>query len=489
MKKTLFMGIAVAFLFSACEYKNLPEIIADGTLKGTIEQPVVDGFGEQTRAGFGQSFAFNWQTGDKIMVLTSAGSKAFTLSSGAGTATGTFVGSLESGMTVSNKVASPYKSGNTLSATSTSMTLPAEYNYGSNTTFTTIPVTLPCWAPIEANAFSMSHLVGYLAFEISNIPAGANKFVLTTENKRINGVFTADLTAETPIFAAVDAANDAEKAVTINFTTSAEVTTHCFVVPIPVGTYTYDWYIKADETLKGFGNGENIAVGRAQIKGCRVACAEIGGGEPEPDPYNGHEYVDLGLPSGLKWASMHIGATAPEDYGDFFAWGDTQGHVPANYDFQWSNYILCGSSETTMNKYCNDSNYGVVDNKTVLDPEDDAAHVIWGGNWRMPTNEELTELRTNCTWTWEKLNGVMVFKGQSTNNDNCIFFPCGGMANGWGISGSYNSFNCWSSTVVYDESYEAHTFGGNAFNGANRIQIGNFRLERYIGLPIRPVCD
>ena len=102
---------------------------------------------------------------------------------------------------------------------------------------------------------------------------------------------------------------------------------------------------------------------------------------------NDHEYVDLGLPSGLKWATCNVGATAPEEYGNYYAWGE---NTPKdNYD--WDTYKLTTDGGTTFTKY-----HGTA-GKTTLAPEDDAAAVNWGGKWRMPTDDEWTELRENCT--------------------------------------------------------------------------------------------
>ena len=100
--------------------------------------------------------------------------------------------------------------------------------------------------------------------------------------------------------------------------------------------------------------------------------------------YNGHEYVDLGLPSGLKWATCNVGASSPEVYGGYYAWGETE----EKSSYSWSTYKWCNGSYDTMTKYCTSSSYGTVDNKTTLDPQDDVAHVKWGGRWRMPTLEE-----------------------------------------------------------------------------------------------------
>ena len=100
-----------------------------------------------------------------------------------------------------------------------------------------------------------------------------------------------------------------------------------------------------------------------------------------------HEHVDLNLPSGLKWAAYNVGAIIPEDYGDYFAWGET---LPKNY-YYWNTYKWCNGTQTTLSKYCSDASYGnhgFTDQKTVLDLADDAARANWGGKWRIPTDDE-----------------------------------------------------------------------------------------------------
>jgi hypothetical protein len=139
---------------------------------------------------------------------------------------------------------------------------------------------------------------------------------------------------------------------------------------------------------------------------------------------NNDEYVDLGLPSGLKWATCNVGANSPEEYGDYFAWGE----VEPKTTYDWSTYKYCAGLYSTMTKYCTNSDYGkdgFTDNKTVLDPEDDAATMNWGGAWRMPTEAEQDELRNNCTWTWTTQNGVNGYKVVGPNG-NSIFLPAAG---------------------------------------------------------------
>ena len=110
-------------------------------------------------------------------------------------------------------------------------------------------------------------------------------------------------------------------------------------------------------------------------------------------------YVDLGLPSGLLWATCNVGADNPEDYGDYFAWGETQ---PKD-TYNWSTYQYCNGSYNTLTKYCSNSSFGYngfTDDLTTLLPEDDAATANWGSHWRMPTEEEWQELYRNTTNTW-----------------------------------------------------------------------------------------
>ena len=153
----------------------------------------------------------------------------------------------------------------------------------------------------------------------------------------------------------------------------------------------------------------------------------VGAGGSSPDE---HEWVDLGLPSGTLWATCNVGASAPEEYGDYFAWGETE--PKDNYD--WSNYKWCNGSRYSLTKYCSS-----VDGKTELDPDDDAATVNWGSSWCMPTLEQLQELCDNCTWQWTSLNGVMGCLVIGPNG-NSIFLPA---------SGGYSSHAYWTGENGY----------------------------------------
>ncbi len=147
---------------------------------------------------------------------------------------------------------------------------------------------------------------------------------------------------------------------------------------------------------------------------------------------NDHEYVDLGLPSGTKWATCNVGATKPTESGYYFAWGETK---PKEV-YSWETYKWCENKKVDewgflkdFTKYCTDSEYGIVDNKTVLDAEDDAATANWGSAWRMPTLDEIKELIEGCDWKWvEDFNGSGVIGqlGTSKSNGATIFLPAAG---------------------------------------------------------------
>ena len=196
-----------------------------------------------------------------------------------------------------------------------------------------------------------------------------------------------------------------------------------------------------------------------------------------------HEWVDLGL--SVKWATCNVGAEKPEDYGDYFAWGETE--PKENYD--WTTYKYCKGTNKTMTKYCNNSSYGYngfTDNKTVLDPEDDAATANWGGSWRMPTEAELWELRDQCIWTDTSQNGVNGYKVIGPNG-NYIFLPVAGyywndgsLFKGEGWIGNYRS----SSLIVGDPTC---AYGINFYSNSSS-DIGIFYADRQYGMSVRPVC-
>ena len=192
---------------------------------------------------------------------------------------------------------------------------------------------------------------------------------------------------------------------------------------------------------------------------------------------DGHEYVDLGLPSGTLWATCNVGASKPEEYGDYFAWGETT--TKLTYDY--TNHKWYDGSTGTPTKYCTNSIFGPVDNKNVLDKSDDAASVNWGGSWRMPTMTELAELQNtdNCTWSWTTINGVNGYEVVSKKNGNSIFLP----ATGYHTSSSI--FHVGEIGIYWSSSLSDYFSVGMAFRSESvNLSYG----DRFPGHTIRAVC-
>ncbi len=196
---------------------------------------------------------------------------------------------------------------------------------------------------------------------------------------------------------------------------------------------------------------------------------------------NNHEYVDLGLPSRLKWATCNVGANAPEEYGYYFAWGE----VEPKTTYNWSTYKYCVDNGGNLTKYCNDNSFGnngFTDNKTVLDPEDDAATANWGGAWRMPTKAEQDELRDHCIWTRTTQKGVKGYKVTGPNR-NSIFLPAVGYMIGGSLCDAGSDGYYWSGSLDTDFPLNAYSL---LFYSDYVVQ---FRDDRYYGYSVRPVCQ
>ena len=194
---------------------------------------------------------------------------------------------------------------------------------------------------------------------------------------------------------------------------------------------------------------------------------------------NGHYYVDLGLPSGTLWAYTNVGASSPEEYGDYFAWGETT----TKSTYNWSTYKWCNGSNTTMTKYNTSSSYGTVDNKTELDLEDDAAYVNWGNQWRMPSQEQFKELINSdyTTTEWTTVNGVCGRLITSKSNGNSIFLPAAGCRDDSSLYYAGSSGNYWSRTL--GTGYPYYAWG--LFFSSDYVRTSYY--YRYYGHSVRPV--
>lgn len=191
--------------------------------------------------------------------------------------------------------------------------------------------------------------------------------------------------------------------------------------------------------------------------------------EYEPEPIDTHEAVDLGL--SVKWATCNVGANNPEDYGDYYAWGE----IETKSDYSWGTYLDSPNRDgKSFTKYATGK-------KTQLDIEDDVAHVKWGGSWRMPTKAEMDELRTKCTWTWTTQDGVKGYVVTGPNGKS-IFLPAAGYRGGSSLydTGSYGQY--WLSSLLL----ENNSIYAYILYFIPKVKESYF--NRYCGLSVRPVC-
>ena len=209
------------------------------------------------------------------------------------------------------------------------------------------------------------------------------------------------------------------------------------------------------------------------------------------DMNNGHEYVDLG--ADVMWATCNVGASSPEEFGYYFAWGET---APKE-DYSWESYKYWKDSlgkdpwcKATFNKYNTRKEQGVVDNRMRLILAEDAAHLHWGGSWHMPSTRDLQFLRNMCRWTGVTQNGTDGYRVTSQLNGNSIFLPCTGVwmgktrPNYW----RFETGGIWSAELWEDKPFWAYSlsFGYSSIFEDDMIDI--YSQARCYGLPVRPVA-
>ena len=268
------------------------------------------------------------------------------------------------------------------------------------------------------------------------------------------------------------------------------------VLPSDVSNPRVTWSSSDDNVAEVTSAGGVAAVGRGS---CVITCTAADGSGITAQcivyVHSDDDYVNLGLPSGTLWATCNVGASSPEDYGDYFAWGETKGYK-GKMAFDWSTYKWCKGLRDTITKYCTQSEFGYngfTDNKTELDPEDDAAYVNWGSEWRMPSETQYKELfnRSYTIIEWTQQNGVNGYKITSRTNDNSIFLPAAGGYIGMTLKDAGSDGVYWPRTLGSDDSgsqYFAYYAWPLWFKGSD-VYVGNARYydNRCNGNSVRPV--
>ena len=471
MKKFITKATALLSLFAvaACSEDALVENVpVAGT---TVKEISITGkdfdFESATRSSVSitESGAdFIWSENDTVGIFPNTGSQAeFAMSQGAGTHTATFTGggwALKSFATYAAYY--PYNFYNR-----DLKNIPVSYegqtqNGNASTAhigaydFMAASVSTP---ENGAVSFDMQHLGCLVQLTVDLDEAATINEVSIKYAEENSGEFITkgyiDLSSETP---AIQASLQEDKSNTLSialedFSVSAEeiATVYFMMAPVNLEGKTIDVTVTKDndDTKTYKTAGKNFIAGKAYA----IALTN-------KDVLLTYNLVDLGLPSGTLWADRNVGADAPEAYGDYFAWGDVSTIASPG----WTDYKWCEGSGVTMTKYCTDDRFGTVDNKTVLELEDDAAYINMGMNWRMPTEKEYSELISECTWAWITQNGTAGYKVTGPNG-NSIFFPAAGF---WGVSnatsaGTYGYYYSSSLNEEYSDRAESLCLSSEEF--------------------------
>ena len=498
LNTALALIVAASFLFSctAKEENVLEEEGMEVTITATQE-----GHGDETRTSVvdGGTLVY-WEPGDKIKVFLNGVGSRFTSTAtklkGVSTFTGTIsaiIGTGE-GFTGDSSLwgVYPYREDAISDGKSVTTTLPKNQTGRAGSFAQNTHVTLA-----KSSTFDLSfyNVCGGVRFSLSQ--EGVKRVTFQGNNdESIAGTMKLSFKDGVP---SVDEVTDGQTIITLTAPAGGTFETGewYYIEAIPAtlsGGFKLTFY-KAD-TYAELSSSSSVSIKRGKYGSLPDVDAGLVFTEYD-DPSIGEatpEAVDLGL--SVKWASFNLGASAPEDYGDYYAWGEvepyyTEGHSQDNpceswrdgkTGYNWESYKWVSS--TTLTKYNTDSDYGgTVDNKTVLDPEDDAAHVHLGGSWRMPTDAEWTELRNNCTWTWTTQNGVNGRLVTSNTNGNSIFLPAAVCRNGANLGSVGFSGIYWSSSLYSGYPYNAWyvNFGSDS--------VYRDKLSRFYGLSVRPVSD
>ena len=409
--------------------------------------------------------ALNWVAGDEIAVYGTAGRGIYTATPQTPATVALFDN--VSGETGDSPFRAYYPS--TLTTDGVHVTLPAVQTTadGSLTQF-------PMYAQSNDNNLAFRNLCGVLKLHLTKAGVSVSSIEVST-NTPINGQYTLRYTG-VPV---IDYESNGTNSTVLECENPQPIANgKDFYIYLPHGNYTEMTFTitASDGSVCTKYSKANVAI---YITRSQYTTINLGENDLEffADP---GDWVDLGLPSGLLWATRNVGATSPEDYGDYFAWGET---TPKEV-YTWNTYIHCIGGYNQLTKYCNDSSFGFddfTDSLTILQPGDDAATANYGG--RTPTNWEWQELMNNTESIRTTRNGVngLLFTG---TNGNSLFLPDAGyrrnsslyLAGDWGIY--------WSSSLHTDYSdYLAWNSNFSFYSGYMEVD----RSNRYYGLSVRAV--
>ena len=466
MKKLILIAMAALVIVSGCKKNDVPGTV----VKASIGKQKND-FSKTSLVPISESEAeIRWIMGDKILVNNGTDSQVFTLYDGDNTKTGIF--NCQEDYTFGTENVAVYPAANaTISGTTVSLNLPATQHLISLGTFGNGANPMACTFS-NPNSLTFTSLCGVLGLSLTGEDLDITGIeIISNKDEKLNGEFVVDLGVVDTLKATAN--NSGTNRVMLQCPTTLTTEAKNFYIVLPVGTLSEGF------TMKVY-NGDEFIFSTSTAKNISIELNMVNPMAPLEVTTN---YVNLGLPSGLLWAKCNLGATTPEGYGDYFAWGETT----MKGSYKWNTYQYCMGSGNTLTKYCNLSNLGYngfTDNLTTLEPIDDAATANWGDSWRMPTKAEFEELLNNTTVTWTTQNGVNGWLFTANDGSgNSLFLPAAG--NYW-EGELYNANDLgqyWSSSLNTD-------FAGNAWCILFTMEYCRMdEFGRYYGNTVRPVHE
>lgn len=506
MKRLFYIAAAAMAVLSSCTKENPivevgtePESVSMPVFKATIEGPA-------TKTTLGEGYKVNWENGDEVLMMFAnennddGGVAVYVYEATPGVDASSATLAYKSDVLVLDSAAdilmmAVYPA--SMASLTEGMVFPATQTYNGDGKIPFAPMVY--MGDLAVTNIKFKNAASLLKITVPYAQMHSVSSITVSSNLVMNGVVIYDTSGYFYI--------DAEDCGPVSDENS-KLTLNCGNVAIPVdGSKTFyisilplysecDYHVQAQcyEYLQIDVTDGNITKSMRTTKASGI---QVQRNKIYPITFNenyspapAYEYVDLGL--SVKWATFNVGATAPEEYGDYFAWGETE--PKTGYD-RWNYKYYYRQNYSILTKYCTVSNNGkdgFTDDKRVLDPEDDAAHVNWGGDWRMPTKSEFVQLYNNCNLTWypvgnTEFNGVAGFKFQSLKQgfeDKWIFLPAtGSYENERDLTKKDEQGFYWSSTLDGVRPWLAE---GIEVSGSYVI----YRTPlRYVGQCIRPVCN
>ena len=478
--------LAVAALATACSSE---EEFTDKT-SGATKAVTLTAYLPNTRVGFDKDGYGYWHAGDTIGVYSAGEFYPFIITSGIGESSATFSGTITNEKGMGRCAFYPYGAEQYI-GNDFLYCLPNSYVYTSvDRTF--LPSSkngnsfrMLMFGKIADNEVSFKHLGGVICLKIDKMPAESGTVMVTATDNMLWGDFWTSESQDTMVIKYSKSGGQSVK-----FTYSNAVKDDVGIFYLPVAPNSYNLTIQVYDGNKVSTTNVTAEVKRSDLKVVNVKTDYT----DHSKTINEHNFIDLGLPSGLLWAETNIGAKTDADDGDYYAWGETspkEGYCPNNYKYATSSSTV---SDVELTKY-NSTDVNVAGN---LEASDDAAYVNWGSNCRMPTADDFSELEDseNCTWTWvSKINSagktINGYELTSKKNGNSIYLPASGYRYSVTTNTSDDKIRLYGQGYYWTSSFK---WGNQAVYKMIKDQKSGWygessRMTRYHGRSVRPVAE